>query len=78
MAMIISSIGLYYLLDCDYLRQYEVAVFYYFLNGKSHFIGQYHCHWHIPADILRHFNKIVDKYNKFNVCVVLFLRHFNF
>ena len=35
---LISSIGLYYLLDCDYLLQYEVGitVFYYFFHMESH------------------------------------------
>ena len=65
---LISDIGLYYLLDCDYLLQYQVrtTVFYYlFLYGKSHATGQCHCHWRIPVDILGHFNKIVEQYNKF-------------
>ena len=35
-----------------------------FFIWKSHVIGQCHFHWHIPADILSHFNKIVKQYNR--------------
>ena len=35
-----------------------------FLIWKSHTIGQCYCHWCILIDILGHFNKIVEKYNK--------------
>ena len=63
---LISYIGLYYLLDCDYLRQYEVGITVFllsFLYEKSRAIGQCHCHWRISVDILSHFNKIVEQYN---------------
>ena len=36
-----------------------------FLHGKSHAIGQCNCHLEIPVDILGHFNKIVEQYNRF-------------
>ena len=63
-----SYIELYYLLDCNYLLQYEVGinVFYFFLYGKSHAIGQYHRHWQrILVANIGYFNKIDEQYNKF-------------
>ena len=66
--ILISYIELQYLLDCDYLRQYEVGItgfffYYYLFYMESHVIGQCHCHWRIPVDILSHFDKIVEQYN---------------
>ena len=62
---LISYIGLYCLLDCDYLRQYEVeiTIFLSFLYGKPHVTDQCHFHWHIPVNILSHFNKVIKQYN---------------
>ena len=63
-------IGLHYLLDCDYLFQYEegISIFYYlFLYRKSHAISLCNFHLGIPVDILGHFSKIVEQYNKFKV-----------
>ena len=63
---LILYIGLYFLLDCDYLLQYEegINVFYYLFYVESH-IGECNCHSGISVDILGHFNKIAAQYNKF-------------
>ena len=47
----IVYIGMYYLLDCDYLEQYEVE-----LTALLFIIYEDRL---IPVDILGHFNKIV-------------------
>ena len=65
---LISYIGLYYLLDCDYLFQYEVGttVFYHLFLWKVNMslasaivIG--------TVNSLGYFNKTVEQYNKFKV-----------
>ena len=54
---LLAYIGLYYLLDCDYLLQYEVGLTilqYIFYEGSS-----------IPVDIHAHFNKSLEQFNKY-------------
>ena len=49
----ILYIGLYYVLDCDYLILYEVGI-----NDIFSVIGQCVSHSGFPLDILKHFDKI--------------------
>ena len=58
---LISYSELWYLLDCNYLRLYQVGNL--FLHWKSHVIGQCRCHWRLSVYILSHFKKIVEQYN---------------
>lgn len=51
----LSYIGLYYLLDCDYLLQYEVEL------SVSHYLFYDSC---ISVDILARFRKILKQFNK--------------
>ena len=54
---LLGYIGLYYLLDCDYLLQYEVGLTvlqYIFYEDSS-----------IPVDIHAHFNKSLEQFNKY-------------
>ena len=53
----LGYIEMYFLLDCDYPQYYEVRL------TALHFI--FYEDGHIPLDILSHFNKIVEQYNKF-------------
>ena len=53
---LISYIGPYYLLDFEYLLQYEVGI-----NVFFYAIGQVNWNSGIPVDILVHFNKIKFK-----------------
>ena len=54
-----AYIGMYHLLDCDYLQHYEVE-----LTGLDFIFYKVRRN---PVDILDHFNKIVKQYNKFKV-----------
>ena len=55
--VLLAYIGMHYLLDCDYPQHSEVGlILLHFLFYKDR---------HIPVDILGHFNKIVEQYNKF-------------
>ena len=54
---LLAYIRLYYLLDCDYPLQYEVGLtvlHYIFYEDSS-----------IPVDILAHFNKSLEQFNKY-------------
>ena len=54
---LLTYIGLYYLLDCDYPLQYEIELtflHYIFYEDRS-----------IPVDILAHFNKSLEQFNKY-------------
>ena len=54
---LLAYIGLYYLLDYDYPLQYEVGLtipHYIFYEDSS-----------IPVDILAHFNKSLEQFNKY-------------
>ena len=53
----LAYMEMYYLLDYDYPQHYEVAL------TALHFI--IYEDKRIPVDILGHFNKIVEQYNKF-------------
>ena len=54
---LLAYIALYYLLDCDYHLQYKVGLtvlHYIFYEDRS-----------IPVDILAHFNKSLEQFNKY-------------